>query len=387
MAETIEGRDWTSYNLTVEHKVNIDELIYVLSPMDLPLFTGVGADGLPVIPRQPVDNRTFYWLEEDIPLPRATLNEELDNSETDVTLNTGEAVKFSVGDAFRIDDEVFIVTDINLSTHVLTVATRGQRGTSAATHSTGSEVIGLGTSLAEGEVGTANYKGRDKYSNYTQIWTRTLEVSRTEQRIPKYGVPNELNRQILNVMQHMGVSKEQAALYGVKYNDDATEIRTTGGLDAFITTNEDTTSEWLTVDGIETQQQAAYDAGGMFEMLMARPAAFGALNNVAGSERIQTVTIDDARRGRRRATTVVTEFGDVTLVRNRWVRNTDAFGYSRENFIYRDFQPMVLQRLAKTKDTDSYLIVCEGGFEVKGEDHMAKWSGLDSSAAFPTDLT
>ena len=386
MAETLEGRDWSSYNLTVEQKINIDELIYVLSPMDLPLFTGVGADGLPVMPRQPVDNRTFYWLEEDIALPRATLNEDLDNSETDVTLNNGEAVKFSVGDAFRIDDEVFIVTDINLSSHVLTVATRGQRGTSAATHTTGAEVVGLGTSLAEGEIGTANYKGRDKYSNYTQIWSRSLEVTRTEQRIPKYGVPNELNRQIANVMQHMGVSREQAALYGVKYNDDNTEIRTTGGLDAFITSNENTTDDWLTVDSIEEQQQAAYNAGGMFNMLMSQPQNFGALNNLAGSERIQTVTIDDARRGRRRATTVLTEFGDVTLVRNRWCRAADAFGYDREQFIYRDFQPMVLQRLAKTKDTDSYMIVCEGGFEVKGQDHAAKWSALDASAAFPTEL-
>lgn len=385
MAELVTGRDWSSYNLTVEQKVNIDELIYVLSPMDLPLFTGVGADGLPIIPRQPVDNRTFYWLEEDIALPRATLNEALDNSETGVTVNTGDAIKFSAGDILRIEDEIMYVSAINTGTDELTV-TRGARGTSAVTHVTGLEVIGLGTSLAEGEIGVANFKGRDKYSNYTQIWTRSLEVTRTEQKIPKYGVPNELNRQILNVMQHMGVSKEQAALYGIKYNDDATEIRTTGGLDNFITTNEDTTSEWLTVDGLEVQQQAAYDAGGMWDTLMGKPGAFGALNNLQGAERIQTVTIDDARRGRRRATVVITEFGEVTLVRNRWVRNNEAFGYNRESFIYRDFQPMILQRLAKTKDTDSYMIVCEGGFEVKGEDHMAKFTALNTGAAYPSDL-
>lgn len=385
MAELVAGRDWSSYNLTVEQKINIDELIYVLSPMDLPLFTGVGADGLPVIPRQPVDNRTFYWQEEDIALPRATLDEALDDTETAIDLVTGDAIKFSPGDIIRIEDEVMYVSAIDTSTDVLTV-TRGARGTSNVTHVTGLEVIGLGTSLAEGEIGVANYKGRDKYSNYTQIWSRSLEVTRTEQRIPKYGVPNELNRQILNVMQHMGVSKEQAALYGVKHNTDATEIRTTGGLDAFITSNEDTTSEWLTVDAIEVQQQAAYDAGGMWDMLMARPGAFGALNNLQGNERIQTVMIDDARRGRRRATQVITEFGEVTLIRNRWARAAEAFGYSRDSFIYRDFQPMVLQRLAKTKDTDSYMIVCEGGFEVKGQDHMAKFTALNTGAAFPSDL-
>jgi hypothetical protein len=130
-------------------------------------------------------------------------------------------------------------------------------------------------------------------------------------------------------------------------------------------------------------QQAAYDKGGMFEVLMSRPVNFQALNNIAGNERVQTVNIEDARRGRRRATTVMTEFNEVVLVRNRWVKANNAFAYSRDNFVYRQFQPLITQKLAKTDDTDTYMMVCEGGFQVKGQDHMAKWSGLDSSQALP----
>ena len=37
-------------------------------------------------------------------------------------------------------------------------------------------------------------------------------------------------------------------------------------------------------------------------------------------------------------------------------------------------------------DTDTYMMVCEGGFEVKGQDHMAKWTGLDTSAPLPVGL-
>jgi hypothetical protein len=382
MAQELVGPSFYSYDLQVETKINIDELIYILTPEDLPLLSGIGSDGLGVIGKAPVDNTVFYWMEEDVPLPRATLNEALDTSETGVDVVAGDAVKFAVGDAVRIDDEIFLVTGVNTSTEVLTV-TRGALGSTAASHSSGAEIIGLGTVLAEGDIGSANFQGRDKYSNYTQIFSKKLTVSRTEQSIPKYGVPNELNKQMRNAMLHCNVGIEQAALYGIKYEDSATRVRSTGGLNSFITSNVDSSSDWITVSAIEALQQTAYDNGGSFEFITARPAAFQALNNTMGNERIQTVTVEDARRGRRRASVVMTEFGEVTLVRNRYVRKTDAFCYSRDNFIQRVFQPLVAQKLAKTNDTDSFMMVAECGFQVKGQDHMAKFTALDLTAALP----
>jgi hypothetical protein len=383
MAQELVGPNFYSYDLQVETKINIDELIYILTPEDLPLLSGIGSDGLGVIGKAPVDNTVFYWMEEDVPLPRGVLNEALDSSETGVDVVAGDAVKFAVGDAIRIDDEIFKVTAVDTSTEVLTV-TRGALGSTAASHTSGAEIIGLGTVLPEGDIGTANFQGRDKYSNYTQIFSKKLTVSRTEQSIPKYGVPNELNKQMRNAMLHCNVGIEQAALYGIKYEDTATRVRSTGGLNSYITSNIDSSSDWITVGAIEALQQTAYDNGGMFDFITARPAAFRALNNTVGNERVQTVTVEDARRGRRRAQTVMTEFGEVTLVRNRYVRKTDAFCYSRDNFIQRVFQPLVAQKLAKTNDTDSYMMVGECGFQIKGQDHMAKFTGLDLTAAFPT---
>ena len=382
MAQELVGPSFYSYDLQVETKINIDELIYILTAEDLPLLSGIGSDGLGVIGKAPVDNTVFYWMEEDVPLPRGTVSEALDSSETDFTMTTGDAVKFAVGDAIRIDNEVCLVTGVNTTTEVLTV-TRGGLGTTAASHADGSEVVGLGTVLAEGNIGSANFQGRDKYSNYTQIFSKKLTVSRTEQSIPKYGVPNELNKQMRNAMLHCNVGIEQSALYGIKYEDSATRVRSTGGLNYYITSNVDSTSDWLTVSNIEEQQQAAYDNGGYFEFIVARPAHFQALNNIMGNERVQTVTVEDARRGRRRAQVVMTEFGEVTLVRNRYVRKTEAFAYNRDNFIQRVFQPLVAQKLAKTDDTDSFMMVAECGFQVKGQDHMAKWTALDLAAALP----
>ena len=385
MAEKLKGPSFYSYNLTVETKVNIDELIYTLSPMDLPLLTGVGSDGNVLLPRTPVDNVQFYWLEEEVPLPRATLNTTINSSITSVILNSGEGVKFAVGDAIRIDDEVMLITDINTSTDTLTV-TRGsasETNSTAASHTAGAEILGLGTILIEGSIGSSTFQGRDKYSNYTQIWSRKIQVSRTEQRIPKYGVPNELNKQMMHNVQALNLGIEQAALYGIKHEVSATKRRQTGGLNDYLTTNVNSSATWLTVSAIEASLQTAYNYGGQFDYVMAQPAAFAALNNTVGNERVQTVTVDDARRGRRRSQVVMTEFGDIELVRNRWVKKNNAFGVNRENFIFRVFQPLVTEKLAKTDDTDSYMMVCEGGFEIKGQAHMAKWTALDPTTSLP----
>lgn len=383
MAEKLQGPSFYSYNLTVETKVNIDELIYVLSPMDLPLLTGVGASGQVLLPRSPVDNIEFSWLEEEVPLPRATLNTTMNTVVTSVVVNSGEGIKFAVGDAIRIDDEVMLVTAIATDTLTVTRGSAAETNTTAAAHTAGAEVIGLGTILIEGAIGSSTFQGRDKYSNYTQIWSRKVQVSRTEQRIPKYGVPNELNRQMMNTMQGLNLGVEQTALYGVKHQQSTNKRRQTGGLDGFLTSNIDAASTWLTVDSIEARLQAAYNLGGSFQYIMAQPAAFQALNNTTGNERVQTVTIDDARRGRRQATVVMTEFGEVELVRNRWVRKNNAFGVNRENFVFRVLQPMFTEKLAKTDDTDTYMMLTEGGFEVKGQAHMAKWTALDTASALP----
>lgn len=373
-----------SYDLTIETKINIDELIKLLNVEDLPMLGGINTDGYPMVSKVPVDNTIFYWQEQDMPIPRTLLAEAgFDNVETDLTVTTGTGVSFAAGDAIRVGLEVMSISAVTVD--VLTV-TRGFAGTTAAAAAQFSEVIGLGTILPEGDVGTQQFRGRDKYSNYTQIWTSQINMTRTSQVIPKYGVPSELGNLVRQIMLSEGINMEQAALYGVKFQADPR--RSTGGLAFFLanTIANAVSGNWLTVAGIEAQQQLAYDRGGMFTHIVSKPNNFRALNNLAGNERIQTVDVTDDYRGRQRAQAVMTEFGEVVLVRNRYVRSSDAFGINPEDFIYRQLQPMIMQPLAKTDDRDKWMFVCEGGFEVKGQDHQVYWTGLDNTAALPANL-
>src|SRR6185436_15547727 len=377
MAEELVGPSAFSFNLTTETPLDIDSMIYMLAPEDLPLIHGVNSDGVPLLPQTPANDITVYWLEENAPLPRSTLAVALtDAVGTSMQTPAGGAVKFSVGDGIRIDNEIMIVTAVNTTTEILTVTrgTAAETNTTGATHAIGAEIIGLGSIFIEGAVGSTNFQGRDRYFNYCQIWSKKLTMSRTEQSISKYGIPSELAHQLVNQMHNAGVGIEQAALYGVRHIHATTSRRQTGGLKYYLASNVDTTTTWLTVETIEDRLQAAYDLGGKFDFIMARPAAFGALDNTTGAERIQTVTVDYASRGRKRAQSVMTEFGEIGLARNRWCKTTDAFGVRRAGFSMRKFAPMQVTHLAKTDDTDSYMCVMEAGFQVKGEAHMAAWT-------------
>ena len=121
--------------------------------------------------------------------------------------------------------------------------------------------------------------------------------------------------------------------------------------------------------------QTCYNNGGVPDLLLANPTSMATLNDISDTSRVRTV-IDDPRRGRVPVTSVFHEFGETQLVRNRWVHKETAFVVKKDNVQRRVIQPLVVEALAKTGDSDSVMIVCEEGLQVKGESHMGKWSTL-----------
>ena len=375
----------TSYDLAVGVKINMDELIYMISPVDSPLINGVGTDGRQLLGSSPVDQTTFKWMDEELLLPSApasAVNSATGASVTTVTVSAANSYKFQVGDLLTIMDEgsvqhaaVVRTTAINNSTGVLTVA--GWANHSAQTAiAVGDVVTCLGTALPEGsDPGTARSADRTIRSNYTQIFGPTpVSMTRTEQQISRYGVSDEFAKQLYGRSVENVITREQAYLYGQPVDDTTNKQRSTGGLNSFITTNVDTTTT-LTLASLETQMQSCYNAGGVPDLLIANPTSMATLNAISDSGRVRTV-IDDPRRGRVPVTSVFHEFGETQLVRNRWCHKETAFVVQKDNIQRRVLQPLVVEALAKTGDSDKVQILCEEGLQVKGESHMAKWTTL-----------
>jgi hypothetical protein len=361
----------STYDLTVGVVVNMDEAIYMLSPVDTPMLTGIGADGLTIVGSESVDERQFSWMTDSILTPRSTLAATLVTAGTTAQVATGHGLRFSPGDTvtFELDGnttEVARVTTVN--TDVLTI-TRAWAGT-AAQYVTGSIVVALGTALPEGSnPEVARTVDRVESTNVTQIFGPTkVDLTRTEQQVRKYGVGNEFAHQLAGRMKENAIAREQAFLYGARVDSTTLEGRTTGGLRFFITSNVSVSTQ-LTATAITSAQQTGYNAGGFADVVMANPVAFLDLNALTDTSIVRE-TIDDPMRGRTRVQWVDTEFGSVLTARNRWMLPNDAYGFTRENVVRRVIQPLIYERLAKTGDSDQGQIVCEEGLEVKGQEHL-----------------
>lgn len=375
----------TSYDLAVGVKINMDELIYMISPIDSPFINGVGTDGRQLLGSSPVDQTTFKWMDEELLLPVAdasAVNSSTGTSVLSVTVAAADSYKFQVDDLITIMDvdavqhaAVLRITAINTSTGVLTVVGWANHSDQTAI-AVGDVVTCLGTALVEGsDPGTARSADRTIRSNYTQIFGPTpINMSRTEQQIARYGVSDEFSKQVYGRTVENVITREQAYLYGQAVDDTSNKRRSTGGLNYWITSNVDTTTT-LTLASLESQMQTCYNAGGVPDLLIANPASFATLNAISDSNRVRTV-IDDPRRGRVPVSTVLHEFGETQLIRNRWCHKETAFVVQKDAIQRRVIQPLVVEALAKTGDSDKVQIVCEEGLQVKGEQHMAKWTTL-----------
>lgn len=372
----------TTSDLTVGVKIDMDEVIYTISPVDSPLINGLDADGNVVLGTAPTDQIEFFNLDEELLVPRSAASGAHLAGDTFVQLaNDTERLKFSTGDIIMAEGsaERIRVTGYHATAGRLTV-TRGFAGTTAAAIADTTLIKGLGTALAEGsDPEDARARDRAQDSNYTQIFGPTaVHLSGTEQVVSKYGVTNEFQHQIFNRTRENVISREQAFLYGVKYLNAASKIRTTGGLVQAITTNVDSTSTQLTVATIETQMQRGYDKGGIPDIVMANPKALADLNALNDSGRVRT-DVSDSRRGRQRVMSIMTEYGDMTVVRNRYLEPSDVVGWTREQVKRRVLRGFTMERLAKTGDSDKVQLLCEEGLEFKGEEHMFKFTNLTYS--------
>ena len=378
----------TTYDLTVGEKIDIDELIYMISPVDSPLINGLAADGKAVLASSGVTETTFKWMDEEILLPRAAADAVNANTGTSVivvSVSAADSYKFQVGDLVTVMDEgaaqhnaVLRVTAVNTTSGDLTVEGWANHADQTAI-AVGDIVTCLGTALAEGsDPGTSRSIDRVMRSNYTQIFGPTpMFMSRTEQQISRYGVADEFSKQVFNRSIENVITREQAYLYGQAVNDTTNKMRSTGGLSYFLSSNVDSSSTTLTRAAIETQLQTCYNNGGVPDLLIANPASLATLNDTDNTTTVRH-TFDDPRRGRVSTMSIFTEFGDVSVTRNRWCNAETAFLVKKEGIQRRVMQPLVVEALAKTGDSDKVQIVCEEGLQLKGQTHMARFSGLTS---------
>lgn len=367
----------TTYDLTTGVIVYMEDMIHSLDAVDVPLLGQYGADGRAAISKtNDLFEKKTEWLDETILVPKGTVAEALDNVETDLTLAAGNVNIFGVGDIIKVDSEVMRVTAVAGDGITLTI-TRGWAATTAAAHNINSTVIGLGKALPEGsDPETARSTDRTARYNVTEIFgPEKVEVSETEQVIRKYGLrgTTEFDHQAANRTKEMAIHMEQAILYGVRYEDNTTKTRSMGGFTYYITTNVDSSTTTLTDTALLDNLQLAWAAGGNPRVVLVGAKQKRTISAFDSTD-IQ-LTRGDNGRGQI-VDSFLSDFGQVSILLDRWVRDSDLFAYNPDQVELQTLRPLQFQMLAKTGDSRSGQLVAEKTLKFVRERHAMRMSAL-----------
>lgn len=370
---TADAVGFTTYDLTVGVKLDIEDAIWLISPFDVPLQGAMGADGRVSLASESCFEKKVEWLDETLLTPRTTQSATTALATTNGTTlycAASAQLQFQTGDVILMDGEYMVISGY-VSTTGWNVyrggTTNGGIGTVVlTTSSTGDTIVGVGSAQQEGgNPPNARAVDRTDRFNYTQIFgPYAVSISQSEQAVQKYGLRStEFDHQVMNRTKEAFIAIEQTILYGYQNagaagasTSSAANGRTMGGFIYYITTNTDSTSTQLTDATLLPNLENCFDAGGTPDRFVLGSYQKRQLSQLNSSEirypqelnvRGQVVDFYDS------------DYGRISVVLDRWARKGDLFIFSRDQAVLSTLRPLSFEMLAKTGDSINGQVVGE----------------------------
>lgn len=247
-----------------------------------------------------------------------------------------------------------------------------------------------------------------RLGNRTQISRKTVIVSGTNRAVNAAGRGDELAYQIAKLGKELKRDIEfeltgKNAVVVESGGPPTTTARQSGGLELWITTNvslatvgtpgasvaktagqpnnaanlTDGTQRAFDEEDLKTVTAAAWTAGGSPSILMVGPFNKRAVSAFTGNS---TRTIDASVKRLQNAIDVYAhDFGELTVVPNRFSRDRTAVVYDPEYWELRWLRPIFMEDLAKTGDADKRHIIGEWTLAALQEASSGKVADLTTS--------
>lgn len=267
---------------TIQRRV-ISDMIGFIDWTEAPLLKRLGLENekrMKFLNWPPGGSKKIEWLEDGMSPTADQLNGAIDATQTSIIVDNG--VYFHMGHILECESEWMVVESVSGNT--LTV-TRGQAGTTAATHADNTAITVRGIAQLSG----ANYTiGHTTTMSAPYNWVQTPEegirVNDDQQMATDYGVSDTMAYHLAKLIggrSEIG-SRGRAgqltlllcdmAYHGKRQQPTETVRGMAGGLSTYITTNlTGTTSDALTRPTIETQLRTIYGYGGKPDLIVTSP--------------------------------------------------------------------------------------------------------------------
>jgi len=350
----------TTYSDTTTQKRVITDVISLIDPSDAPAIEALGGlDGARSKFRFVNEKETTVeWLEDTLlPLVDALTTTTVTSVAT--TLNITDGSIYQPGHILLIDSEQLWVSAAAVATNIITVS-RGQFGSTAATHTSTAVVYMIGMARLEGASSDPiAFTDRTTNSNWSQILHQEVKVTRTQQHIAQYGISDEMAYQGDKVVPSLMRLLERHFYYNKAGSlGSASAPRLMGGYQAFITTNLIDGSS-LTQAKIETAVLACYNAGSNGPWIaLCTPTNRQKIKNFYDTSLFLRVDRTETTLGMN-IDRIVTPFGDVDLITDRWAVAAQIAILDPKHIGFYTFDPFFQEPLAKDGDYDKSEVVGE----------------------------
>src|SRR3990167_2777381 len=356
----------TSYINTVPDRRMVLDRILNSEPLNIVAYEYLGTDmsKFNFVNR---DNKTVEWLNTTYNDRTDPVASGLASDSTTTTMVVTDADLFQVGDVWEAEGEGLLITAKSTTTMTIVRNIYGAQATHA------DATVLTRTSRARVDGATADDSPRNEIasaSNVTQIFQRTIEVARTKGKIAEYGVSDWENFWIDKHMQELMTDLARAPYKLERGAGSATQGRTMGGFNQFITDNltyatstaaTGGTASALTRDHIDDTLQNIFTDGGDPDLILTVAHAQRKINDMyegfvstERSEQMGGVLI------KKLMNPITGKFMDVVVDRN--CPAGQLWLLTRSKIAYYPFDPFFYERLSKTGDAVKGEIVGEYGF-------------------------
>jgi len=352
---------YSTYSDTTPQKRIVEDYIAMLDPSDAPLVDLIGGlDGGSSKFQFTGKGKVVEWLEDTLtPLSGVFANAAtIATNATTITVADGNMLQ--PGHILLVGSELMWVSEVTPSSGAITV-TRAIAGTSVASFASNATFSVVGMARLEGdESDSIGYTDVTGNSNYTQIFHKELKITGSEMAIDNYGFSDPYQYQAAKSIPEMMRLVERALFYQKAGSaGSATAPRYMGGLQAFISTDNYASGATLSVPKIEDAVELAYNAGGGGDYVaVVAPSTYQVVKNLYDSSAFVRYAPEQSTFGTL-VDKIITPFGNVTFVIDRWCPSTLIPILKTENVGMVTLRPWQVENLAKTGDYEKTQLVGE----------------------------
>ncbi len=368
----------TTYSDTTPHSRVISDVVQIIDPRDTPLIGRLGLDSAREQFKIKLNGYKVELLEDELDPLETTANNGGTIATNDTNFTVADASIFQDGHVVLIDSEYMVIKSVDTSADTVVVYSRSYGGANATHVATASiEIVGM--ARLEGDDAdygpildiTAPY-------NYTSIFQKAIQVSGTQQVISQYGIEDEFEYQANKAVPHLLRLVERAAFHGVRAAGSASSPRSMGGLGTFITDNTVAAGGGIAKSDVDNLMEAIILDGGQPDLLVMNPRVANDLRGLLDTSSLLRVTQHEGQLGADPIERVMTQYGELELMMNRWCPTDTAFVLDSRKVGFYNLREFQTYELARTGDSLKGEVVGEFSLLVANDKAHGKITGLTS---------